>query len=114
MGGRSDDRRLGMHRPITRRDFLDGVALAAGAAAFRDGVEPAFAQALASPPALTRLRGQTDTDFQAMHAIRDGTFWERAGPPSATGEHYELIVIAVGISGLASAFLYRQRMGCKL
>jgi len=49
-----------------------------------------------------------------MHAIRDGTFWERAGPPSATGEHYDLIVIAVGISGLASAFLYRQRMGCKL
>jgi hypothetical protein len=33
MGGHSDDRRLGMHRPITRRDFLDGVAIAAGAAA---------------------------------------------------------------------------------
>jgi spermidine dehydrogenase len=111
MGGRSDDRLLGMHRPITRRDFLDGVALAASAAAFRDGVEPAFAQASAYPPALTRLRGQTDTDFQAMHAIRDGTFWERAGPPSATGEHYDLIVIGAGISGLASGFLYRQRIG---
>jgi len=37
-----------------------------------------------------------------------------SGPPAATGEHYDLIVIGAGISGLASAFLYRQRMGCKL
>jgi spermidine dehydrogenase len=59
---------------------------------------------------LTQLRGQTNADFQAMHAIRDGTFWDRAGPPAATGEHYDLIVIGAGISGLASAFPYRQRM----
>jgi spermidine dehydrogenase len=111
MGGHSDDRRLGMHRPITRRDFLDGVAIAAGAAAFQSGVERAFARAPAYPPALTRLRGQTNADFQAMHAIRDGAFWDLAGPPAATGEYYDLIVVGAGISGLASAFLYRQRLG---
>jgi len=44
MGGRSDDRRLGMQRPITRRDFLDGVAIAGGAAAISGGFELAFAQ----------------------------------------------------------------------
>jgi spermidine dehydrogenase len=111
MGGRSDDRRLGMQRPITRRDFLDGVAIAGGAAAISGGFERAFAQTPAYPPALTQLRGQTNADFQAMHAIRDGTFWDRAGPPAATGEHYDLIVIGAGISGLASGFLFRQRMG---
>jgi len=51
MGGRSDDRLLGMHRPITWRDFLDGVALAAGAAAISGGFERAFAQTPAYPPA---------------------------------------------------------------
>ena len=30
---RADDRRLGMDRPIARRDFLNGVAVAAGAIA---------------------------------------------------------------------------------
>lgn len=111
MAGGSDDRRLGMHRSITRRDFLDGVAIAVGATAFDGGIGRAFAQAPAYPPALMGLRGQTDADFQAMHAIRSGDFWEKAGMPDMTGEHYDLIVIGAGISGLASAFLFRQRMG---
>ncbi|QBR72286.1 FAD-dependent oxidoreductase [Beijerinckiaceae bacterium] len=108
---RSDDRRLGMHRSITRRDFLDGLAVAAGAAAIDGGLGKAFAQASVYPPALMGLRGQTDADFNAMHAIRSGDFWVNAGTPESTGEHYDLIVIGAGISGLAAAFLFRQRMG---
>lgn len=107
----SNDHHLGMHRKITRRDFLDGVAIAAGAAAFEGSVGRAFAQAPAYPPALSGLRGQTDADFQAMHAIRDRAFMDKAGAPEATGEHYDLIVVGAGISGLATAFLFRQRMG---
>jgi hypothetical protein len=38
---RADDRRLGMDRPIARRDFLNGVAIAAGAIA--GGMLPAVA-----------------------------------------------------------------------
>src|SRR6516225_5567277 len=105
-----DDRRLGMNRPITRRDFLDGIAIAAGAAAL-GGAGRALAAAPPYPPALTHLRGQTDADFKTMHAIRDGSFWDTAGAPSATGEHYDLVVVGAGISGLAAAFLFRQRAG---
>ena len=46
-----------------------------------------------------------------MHALRDGRFWANAGPAEAVDEHYDLIVVGAGISGLASAFLYRQQAG---
>jgi spermidine dehydrogenase len=100
-----------MHRPITRRDFLDGVAVAAGAAAFGHGIEQAFGEVPAPKPPERHLSGQADAAFEAMHAIRDGTFWEKAGSPLPAGERYDLIVVGAGISGLASAFLYRQRAG---
>lgn len=111
-GGGSNDRRLGLGRPVTRRDFLDGVAIAAGAVALHGGIDRAIAQVPANyPPALTGLRGQTDADFQAMHAIRDGIFRDLVIPAAASGEHYDLIVVGAGISGLASAFFFRQRVG---
>ncbi|HET6377286.1 MAG TPA: FAD/NAD(P)-binding protein [Methylocella sp.] len=111
MSGASDDHRLGMHRPITRRDFLDGVAVAAGAAALGHSIGQAAAEVREPRPPERRLSGQTNAAFEVMHAIRDGTFWDRAGSPFATGERYDLIVVGAGISGLASAFLYRQRTG---
>lgn len=118
MGRRQEDRRLGMGRAITRRDFLDGVALGTtalgfGAAGLGGFGRPAFAQgaAAAYPPALTGLRGQTDADFAVMHAIRDDDFWANAGTPEPSGEHYDLVVVGAGISGLAAAFLFRQRLG---
>src|SRR6266478_5471524 len=113
MAERKDDRRLGMNQPITRRDFLDGVALATGAAVFGATVASAIGQTHPYPPGLTGLRGQTDTDFTAMHAIRDQDFWAKAGAPTPTGEHYNLIVVGAGISGLAAGFLFRQRVGAK-
>lgn len=109
--GRSDDRELGMHRPITRRDVLDGIAMAAGAMIFGNAPAPVLAQTSTESSAAVHLRGQTGADFEIMHAIRDGTFWDRAGAVTPTGEHYDLIVIGAGISGLAAAFLYRQRNG---
>lgn len=105
------DRYLGMHRPITRRDFLDGIALATGAAISGGAVASAGGQTRPYPPGLTGLRGQTDADFSVMHAVRDHDFWVKAGRPTPTGEHYDLIVVGAGISGLAAAFLFRQRAG---
>ena len=98
------DNALGMQRAISRRDFLNGVAIGAGMA-LADFPLPA-----AGSPA-SGFRGQTDQNFAIMHALRDGRFWSNAGPAEALGEHYDLIVVGAGVSGLASAFLYRQQAG---
>ncbi|MFN5998701.1 MAG: NAD(P)-binding protein [Paracoccaceae bacterium] len=103
------DKRLGMDRGITRRDFLDGIALAIGATALGGfGARPAKAQTAAYPPAGTGLRGQTDAAQNVMHAIRDGGFWAANQSVTDTGEVYDLVVVGAGISGLAAAFTYRQ------
>lgn len=110
----SSDRDLGMGRPISRRDFLDGVALTVGAAALGGPLtRSAFAAgpAAAYPPKLTGLRGHHEGSYNVMHSVRDGTFWDKAGAPEATGERYDLVVVGGGISGLAAAVQYRKQAG---
>ena len=41
--------------------------------------------------------------------MRDGAFWKAAGAPVQTGEHYDLVVVGGGISGLSAAHFYRAR-----
>jgi spermidine dehydrogenase len=111
------DRLLGMDRPITRRDFLNGVALAtAGLAA--NALLPRQAQAQgtpAYPPKLEGLRGHSDRAMNIMHAVRDGTFWDEAPGVTDSGEHYDLVVVGGGISGLAAARLFqRQKPGATI
>jgi spermidine dehydrogenase len=114
----SRDRELGMHRKITRRDFLNGVAVTAGASMLprqvfgADSADPQKSPAY-YPPALTGLRGSHVGSFETAHSLRDGTFWDSAGKPEDTGESYDLIVVGGGISGLAAAHFYRNAMGAK-
>ncbi|TSD89016.1 twin-arginine translocation signal domain-containing protein [Mycobacterium sp. KBS0706] len=106
----SSDRDLGMGRPISRRDFLDGMALTVGAAALGGPLaRSAFAAGTAYPPKLTGLRGHHEGSYNIMHSVRDGTFWDKAGTPEATGERYDLVVVGGGISGLAAAVQYRKQ-----
>ena len=105
---------------ITRRDFVDGVAIAIGAAA-SGGLLPRFIAAAAAeeaaaqdaagyyPPALSGLRGNHPGSFETAHALRDTDFWSHAGAIAATGEDYDLVVVGGGISGLAAAHFYRAR-----
>jgi spermidine dehydrogenase len=116
------DRDLGLHRRITRRDFLNGMALAVGGAI----VLPDWAAALLTddlraaaqttrrsdyPPARTGLRGSHVGSFEVFHALKDGTFWDTAGPIVPTRETYDLAVVGGGISGLAAAYYYRKAAG---
>src|SRR6516162_235026 len=119
MGERRSERlrSLGMGKLITRRDFIDGVAAAALAA----GPAPVFAgdEAAAAPqdrpgyypPALAGMRGSHPGSFEAAHALRDGTFLRSGAPPIEPGEHFDLIVVGGGISGLAAAYFYRAKVG---
>jgi spermidine dehydrogenase len=110
------DRELGMNRRITRRDFLNGVAVTAGAALIPDQMlaqgenvpqnSPGY-----YPPALAGLRGSHPGSFETAHRLRDGDFWESAGTPHDTGEVFDLIVVGGGISGLAAAHFYRKSAG---
>ena len=97
------DRELGMDRPITRRDFLQGVSIAVGGSLLS---RRSFA-AGAYPPALMGLRGSHDGSFEIAHALRDGQSFNGVD----TNESYDLIVVGGGISGLAAAYFYRKAMG---
>ena len=116
-------------RKITRRDFLNGVAVGAGgailgataaskifggetllAAAALDDVSPENSAAY-YPPAKMGLRGNHDGTFTYAHLMRDGEKWDELGKVPAAGETYDLIIVGAGISGLAAAHFYRQQAG---
>ena len=119
----ADDRHLGMLSPITRRNFLNGVAvgvtgaIAAPAPADQAGARAAGAQAGTAaapnpsyyPPALTGMRGSHTGSFEVMHAVRDRRAWTDAA--TDTGERYDLVVVGGGISGLAAAYYFRAAVG---
>ncbi|MCH8889932.1 MAG: NAD(P)/FAD-dependent oxidoreductase [Myxococcales bacterium] len=110
------DRELGMDRPISRRDFLNGVgAVAAGTlvpgralAEAMAALESAGAASAAYPPRLTGMRGSHPGSFEVAHAlVREGrSDWGRVEEPDS--ERYDLIVVGGGISGLAAAHFYRK------
>jgi spermidine dehydrogenase len=113
------DEKLGMHRKISRRDFLDGAAMAIGgmalgstALARRVPASEAGADATPTyPPALTGLRGDQDLVFEYAHKLRDGKSWETFGAIAEEPGLYDLIVVGAGISGLAAAHFYRRQKG---
>ncbi len=95
---------------ITRRDFLDGCALAVAAGltplAQFARVGSANAQPAQDPPARTGLRGHHPGSFEVAHAMRDGEVPDFANRPIE--EDYDLIVVGAGLSGLAAAYFYRK------
>ncbi len=100
------DKRLGMHRNITRRDFVQGASLAAGSMlvpplAFGAGTDAA-ASGSSYPPALNGMRGAHPGSFEAAHAAVQGRRWQA----NASGEDYDLVIVGAGISGLAAAHIY--------
>ena len=92
---------------ISRRDFLNGMALTIAA-----GLTPAAqiaAEPARYPPALTGLRGQHAGSFETAHAQARGAGFALDGLP--VEERYDLVVVGGGISGLSAAWFYRRAAG---
>ncbi len=104
---------------ITRRDFLNGVALTIVAgmapidflkAAPKDS-QLAHQTLEYYPPSLTGMRGSHEGSYKAAHHIsRDGKSYDYKSAP-LLDEFYDLIVVGAGISGLAAAYHYQQQLG---
>jgi spermidine dehydrogenase len=99
---------------ISRRDFMNGVAmsLAAGTslsplelmAMQENGESPYY------PPALTGMRGSQPGSFAVAHAVALGDV-KYPRPAEQTDDDYDLVVVGGGVSGLSAALFYRQRVG---
>jgi len=115
---------------ITRRDFLDGMAIgAAGLAAA--AASPTLTGAEASlrgwghdeyPPTVTGLKGQPDDVVEHVMRIDgppnpDDVHSTRGGPGVRLGrvrdlhETYDCVIVGAGASGIAAAKSYRDRFG---
>ena len=107
------DRELGMDRPITRRDFINGVAVTLGAALLHPRGSaanvPAQDQPHYDPPALSGMRGSHAGTYDYAHALRDGVNVFDHVTVTPTKETWDLVVVGAGISGLAAAYFYRAR-----
>jgi spermidine dehydrogenase len=124
MTDEKQDREMGMSREITRRDFLNGVAVGVGGTLvggsiatetlLAAGALDEFAPEKAPdyyPPAKMGIRGNHDGTFTFAHRMRDGESADSFGDATDTGERYDLVVVGGGISGLAAAYFYRKISG---
>ena len=112
-----------MTKQIKRRDFVSGVAIGAGGlllAGCTDDRPVSFANEVPRgglapssgsyyPPTLTGMRGSHDGSYEVAHALS----WrgEKPADYQLLEEHYDLVVVGAGMSGLAAAHFYREKMG---
>lgn len=113
---KQSDRDLGLGQPISRRDFINGAAVAI-TGALAPGLSLASAPAAGQgaqdaadyyPPTRTGLRGHHPGSFETAHALRQGRRWDS---PAELDEYYDLVVVGAGISGLSAAWRFREMAG---
>jgi spermidine dehydrogenase len=96
---------------INRREFINGSA-AAIAGSLAGGLHPLTQATEPSPypPGLTGLRGShPGSNTTAHQRAWNGGF--RVANAHQKNEHYDLVVVGAGLSGLAAAVFFRQQHG---
>ena len=112
-----------MSKQIKRRDFVNGMAIGAGGlllAGCTDDPPVSFSNKVPQgsrapssgsyyPPTLTGMRGSHEGSYEVAHALS----WrgEKPADYQILDEHYDLVVVGAGMSGLAAAHFYREKMG---
>ena len=102
-------------RRISRRDFIHGTGLAALSLLLPMGCQTATEGDVVTPlgadypPVKTGMRGSHSGSFETAHALaREGVRFDN---PVDLDEHYDLVVVGAGISGLTAAYQYRKKFG---
>jgi spermidine dehydrogenase len=94
-----------LNEGITRRQFIDGLAVGVAAAAVPGALR---AQAgPADPPSRGGEGGGRPQDYAVAHAVRDGRRYSIDSQPVA--ERYDVVVVGAGIGGLATAYYLRRK-----
>ena len=86
---------------ITRRDFLNGMAIAMGS-----GLVGSPRVGAAEPHRAGAMLGQGDGPMGLGHALRDGARFDPSALP-VEAEH-DLVVVGAGLSGLAAAWAFHK------
>ena len=118
-----EERELGMDCDITRRDFVNAVAVGTGAALL-GSVAPGVVKALDSASTTGSARpwhpwtgyggvgdyaicnGNTWEVVNAGHGIRDALYESSIAGAAPTGETYDLVIVGGGFSGVIAAYTF--------
>src|SRR5579872_7314004 len=123
-----EERALGMASDITRRDFLNAVALGTGAALLGTPApalrpRPGMPGPLRPPPVTPGdpwhpwtgnpgvgdyavSNGNTWDVVTAAHGLRDGTYERQLASATDTGEIYDLVIVGGGFAGTVAAYTF--------